>query len=166
MEQVVRPVSPEEVFLCVLAEMVVSPPEQDQDTGAPLNPGRIARQLSVLILKEIKSLDSPCYPSLTQLIATLRAKLPDAGAELVRGLATKLSQLESPDDVLNLFTGIGALLLPTGAAPPAGSREDGVGERRAVLRRVSALHRLPSSCDHRAAAVATCPTHLASTRRR
>ena len=151
MEQVVRPVSPEEVFLCVLAEMVVSPPEQDQDTSAPLNPGRIARQLSVLILKEIKSLDSPCYPSLTQLIATLRAKLPDAGAELVRGLATKLSQLESPDDVLNLFTGIGALLLPTGAAPPAGSREDGVGERRAVLGRVSALHRLPSSCDHRAA---------------
>jgi hypothetical protein len=161
MEQVVRPVSPEEVFLCVLAEMVVAPPELD----APLDPGRIARQLSVLILKEIKSLESPCYPSLTQLIGTLRAKLPDAGPELVRGLATKLSQLESPDDVLNLFTGISALLLPTGAAPPAGSREDGVGECRSLAAARPRCARLPAAITDAAAAAAPARRAAPSRRR-
>lgn len=124
-----QPVSPEEVFLCVLAELIVNPPAEDEETGSSLNQGRVARQLSVLILKQIKTRSSACYPTLTQLIDTIREQLPDAGAEIVRGLALRLSQLESPDDVQSLFLHISSMLLDPSKPPPPVAREDAIGEQ-------------------------------------
>lgn len=100
------------ISICVLLRVCVAPfsTENDDDEEYPYPTPFLSvsqRQLlSSFLMKLSTSCDNFLEPSLEDLILQLKAAQEEIGEDLIGHLLHHLKQLASPDDLINLFTGL------------------------------------------------------------